>query len=146
VPKFPSIEWFDTVKDMVNSDEAFRRLGNVDARVGIKVGDQLYELTFEAFECLGAKEIGENDLRDLDFWLEQSPDEWRDMLQNIKQHGSADLQYTLNTIDLNRPDGFAKSYDGYRRDAFYRFNQSLQHFFDSSAKIETEFAVGAGAG
>ena len=31
----------------------------------------------------------------------------------------------------------------YRRDAFYRFNQSLQHFFDSSAKIDTQFAVGA---
>jgi hypothetical protein len=146
VPKFPSIEWFNTIKDIVNKDEEFRRLGNVDARVGIKAGDHLYELTFEAFECVGAKEINENTLRDLDFWLEQSPDEWREMLQNIKSHGSADLQYTLNTIDLNRSDGFAKSYDGYRRDAFYRFNQSLQHFFDSSAKIETEFAVGAGAG
>lgn len=146
MPKFPSVEWFDTIRDMVNNDEAFRHLGNVDARVGIKVGDELYEVTFEAFECLGAKTITDNDLRDLDFWLEQSPDEWREMLQNIKSHGSADLQYTLNTIDLNRPDGFAKSNDGYRRDAFYRFNQSLQHFFDSSAKIDTEFAVGAGAG
>jgi len=145
VPKFPSVEWFNTVKDMVNQDEAFRRLGNVDARVGIRVGGQLYELTFEAFECIGAREINENELRDLDFWLEQSPAEWREMLENIKHHGSADLQYTLNTIDLNHADGFAKSYDGYRRDAFYRFNQSLQHFFDSSAKIDTEFAVGAGA-
>ena len=63
----------------------------------------------------------------------------------IKQHGSADLAYTLNTIDLNRPEGFALSSDGYRRDAFYRFNQSLQHFFDSSAKIDTQFAVGANA-
>ena len=142
MPMFPSIEWFETVRQMVNKDEAFRRLGTVDARVGVKVGDKLYELPFEAFECVGVREIGENDLRDLDFWLEQSPEEWREMLENIKQHGSADLKFTLNTIDLNRPDGFAKSYDGYRRDAFYRFNQSLQHFFDSSAKIETKFAAG----
>ena len=143
MPKFPSVEWFDTVREMVNNDEAFRRLGTVDARVGVKVGDELFELTFEAFECAGAQEISENDLRDLDFWLEQSPDEWREMIENIKQHGSADLRHTLNTIDLSRPEGFAKSYDGYRRDAFYRFNQSLQHFFDSSAKIDTQFAVGA---
>ena len=68
------------------------------------------------------------------------------MLEGIKQHGSADLQHTLNTIDLTMPEGVARSYDGYRRDTFYRFNQSLQHFFDSSSKIETEFAVGAGAG
>lgn len=142
---FPSVEWFDTVRKLVNADEAFRRLGTVDARVGIKVGDQLFELTFEAFECVAAHEISENDLRDLDFWLEQSPAQWKEMLESIKKHGSADLQYTLNTIDLTIPEGFARSYDGYRRDAFYRFNQSLQHFFDSSAKIDTQFAVGAKA-
>lgn len=145
MPKFPSIEWFDAVRQIVNGDESFRRLGTIDARVGIKVGDQLYELAFEAFECTGVREIAESDLRDVDFWLEQSPEQWREMLENIKQHGSADLQHTLNTLDLNMPDGFARSYDGYRRDTFYRFNQSLQHFFDSSSKIETEFAVGAGA-
>jgi hypothetical protein len=143
MPKFPSVQWFDAVRELVNNDDAFRRLGTVDARVGIRVGDQLFELTFEAFECVGVREIGENDLRDLDFWLEQSPEEWRDMIENIKQHGSADLTHTLNTIDLTMPEGFARSYDGYRRDAFYRFNQSLQHFFDSSAKIDTQFAVGA---
>ncbi len=143
MPKFPSVEWFDTIRNMVNSDEAFRRLGTVDARVGIKVGDQIFEVTFEAFECVGAKKITENDLRDLDFWLEQSPDEWREMIDNIKQHGAADLKHTLNTIDLSTPEGFARSYDGYRRDTFYRFNQSLQHFFDASAKIDTQFAVGA---
>ncbi|MEX0786054.1 MAG: hypothetical protein WD939_05410 [Dehalococcoidia bacterium] len=143
--KFPSVQWFEAIKDVVNADEAYRRLGTFDSRVGVRVGDALYELTFEAFECTGVKEIGENDLRDLDFWLEQSPEQWQEMLENIKQHGSADLTHTLNTIDLNMPEGFARSHDGYRRDAFYRFNQSLQHFFDSSAKIETEFAVGAGS-
>ena len=146
MPKFPSVEWFETIRELVNNDEAFRRLGNVDARIGIKVGDQLFEVDFEAFECIGAREIKESELRDLDFWLEQSPEEWREMLEIIKRNGSADLQHTLNTIDLNMPEGFARSYDGYRRDTFYRFNQSLQHFFDSSANIETEFAVGAGAG
>lgn len=145
MPTFPSIEWFNAIRDIVNNDEAFRQLGNVDAKVGIKVGDQLFAVDFEAFECLGAREIEESDLRDLDFWLEQSPEEWKEMLDIIKENGSADLQHTLNTLDLNQPEGFARSYDGYRRDTFYRFNQSLQHFFDASSKIDTEFAVGAGA-
>ena len=143
MPTFPSVEWFEAVRDLVNNDEAYRRLGTVDARVGIKVGDTLLEVDFEAFECAGVKEISEDDLRDLDFWLEQSPEQWKDMLEDIKENGAAGLGFTLNTLDLNLPEGFAKSHDGYRRDAFYRFNQSLQHFFDSSAKIETEFAVGA---
>ena len=143
MPKFPSVEWFDTVRDIVNKDEAFRRLGTIDAAVGIKVGDQLFQVTFEAFECVGAKEIQEADLRDVDFWLEQTPEEWQEMLEIIKKNGAADLQHTLNTLDLNSAEGFARSFDGYRRDTFHRFNQSLQHFFDASAKIETEFAVGA---
>jgi hypothetical protein len=145
MPTFPSVEWFDVLRNLVNSDEAFRRLGTVDARVGVKFGDKLFELTFEAFECVGAREMPETELRDLDFWLEQTPEQWREMLENIKVHGAADLQHTLNTIDLTIPEGFARSYDGYRRDAFYRFNQSLQHFFDFSAKIDTQFAVGAKA-
>ena len=122
MPRFPSIEWFDAVREQVNSDEQFRRLGTIDAEVGVRVGDQLYQITFEAFECVGTKEIEESDLRDVDFWLEQSPEEWQEMLEVIKKEGSADLQHTLNTIDLNMPEGFARSCDGYRRDTFYRFN------------------------
>src|SRR3972149_12232258 len=108
MPKFPSVEWFDTMREMANSDEASRRLGTGDARVGVKVGDKLYELTFEAFECEAAREIEERELRDLDFWLEQSPDEWRDMIENIKKNGSADLNHPPNTICLTPPHGLPK--------------------------------------
>jgi hypothetical protein len=140
MPVFPSVEWFNAIKDIVNADPAFRQLGTVDAVVGMKVGSKIFEVTFEAFECTNVREAGENDLRDMDFWLEQSYDQWKDMLENIKQHGAADLSHTLNTIDLNIPEGFARSHDGYRRDAFYRFNQSIQDFFNASAKIDTQFA------
>jgi hypothetical protein len=67
-------------------------------------------------------------------------EQWVAMIQNIKQHGRAELEYTLNTIDLATPTEFAQADDYYRRDLFYRFNQSFQHFFDTSAKIDTQFA------
>ena len=146
MPTFPSVQWFEAVRELVNNDAAFRQLGTIDARVGVKVGDQLFEITFEAFECTAVQEIAESMLPELDFWLEQSPEEWKELIENTKEHGGADLKHTLNTIDLTRPDGFALSHDGYRRDAFYRFNQSLQHFFDMSSQIETDFAVSASAG
>ena len=138
MPMFPSVAWFDAVREIVNNDEAYRRLGPVDAAVGVKIGEKVFRLDFEAFECIGASEIDESGLRDLDFWLEQSPEDWKEMLDIIQKNGAADLQHTLNTIDLNQPEGFARSFDGYRRDAFYRFNQSLQHFFDASAKVKME--------
>ena len=143
---FPSVEWFNAVRELVNSDPAFRQLGTVDATVGVKVGSKIYELTFEAFECTGVREIPESSLRDLDFWLEQPFENWKDMIENIKRNGHADLSHTLNTIDLSMPEGFARSHDGYRRDAFYRFNQSLQDFFNASAKIDTQFAEPAAVG
>ena len=138
MPKFPSVEWFDALGELVNKDEEFRHFGTVDTTVGVKVADQHYLITFEAFEFVGVREIQESDLRDVDFWLEQSPEDWKEMLDIIQKNGAADLQHTLNTIDLTQPEGFARSYDGYRRDAFYRFNQSLQHFFDASAKVKME--------
>jgi hypothetical protein len=85
------------------------------------------------------KETSEDALRNMDFWLEQSFDAWKDMLDNIKKHGAADLAHTLNTLDLNAADSFARSYNGYRLDTFHRFNQSLQDWFNASAKLDTKF-------
>ncbi|HXK33513.1 MAG TPA: hypothetical protein VNM91_05815 [Dehalococcoidia bacterium] len=143
MPTFPSVEWFNAIKDLVNNSPEFRQLGTIDAVVGVKVGNKIYELTFEAFELTNVREAAESDLRDMDFWLEQPYEKWQEMLENIKKNGAADLSHTLNTIDLSMPEGFARSYDGYRRDAFYRFNQSLQDFFNASAKIDTQFAGAA---
>ena len=141
MPVFPSVEWFEAIKNIVNADPAFRQVGTVDTVLGVKVENKIYELTFEAFECAKVREAKEDDLRDMDFWLEQPYEQWKDMIENIKQNGAADLSHTLNTIDLSSPEGFARSNDGYRRDAFYRFNQSIQDFFNASSKIDTQFAA-----
>jgi hypothetical protein len=34
---------------------------------------------------------------------------------------------------------FARGQDYHRRDAFYRFNQTFQEFFDMSARVDTTF-------
>ena len=98
MPVFPSVEWFNAIKDMVNVDPAFRQLGTVDTLIGAKVGNKIYELTFEAFECANVREVAEKDLRDMDFWLEVPYETWKDMIENIKKNGHADLSHTLNTI------------------------------------------------
>ena len=48
---------------------------------------------------------------------------------------------------LPLPDGLAINAmgDGYRMDKFFRFNESLQRFFDLSASIDTTFAVASPA-
>ncbi|HXH22475.1 MAG TPA: hypothetical protein VNN10_10620 [Dehalococcoidia bacterium] len=140
MPAFPSVEWFDAIRDIFNKDERYRHFGTVDARIGVRVGDKAYELVFEAFECVSAREISVSQLDECDFYLEQEPEKWREMLENIKANGKADITHTLNTIDLNMPQGLARGNDGYKVDLFYRYNQSLQDFFDASARIDTTFA------
>jgi hypothetical protein len=138
---FPSVEWFNALKDLVNQDEGYKRIGTCDADVGIKVPDlqKYYKITFEAFEVADVRDVEEREAENTDFWLEMPYARWKDMIENIKENGKADLHHTLNTIDLEDPAGFARSNDGYRRDAFYRFNQTFQYFFDASVKVETTF-------
>ena len=64
------------------------------------------------------------------------------MVANVQSHGKADLQYTLNSIDLQQEESIAYSPvdDQYRQDLFYRYNQNFQDFFDASARVETTFA------
>lgn len=143
--RFPSLEWFQALNDVVRHEDVFRKrgAGAADTRMGIKVGDDIYVVTFESYTVAGVEKIGEDRLPEIDFYLEQSPDEWKTMLQNIKEHGRAEGLLTLNSLDAMSETGFAQSrapyLDGDARDAFYRFNQTLQDYFDTSAHLETVF-------
>jgi hypothetical protein len=139
---FPSLEWFQKIQKLVNDDPNFKKLGTADASVGIKFSDrdEKYLLTFEAFEVVNVQEAKQADLEAADFYLELPYESWKEMIQNIKMNGHADLHHTLNTIDLELPEGFAQSKDEYRRDLFYRFNQTFQDFFNKSAELDTQFA------
>ena len=143
MPLFPSVEWFDAVRYEFNSNDAVRTGGGgmCDAKVGVKADDHVFLLVFEGFECSAASEISESDLENTDFYLDMPKEDWRDMLQNIMDNGEADLDHSLNTMDLDISDGIAHSYTGdqYRQDMFFRYNQTFQYFFDQSSRVDTEF-------
>lgn len=140
MPVFPSLEWFQALREVVNQDVEYRHFGTCDAVMGVKVGDRVFQITFEAFEVADVAEIGERAPRDCDFFLDLPAEQWREMLTNIRENGGADLSHTLNTLDFTL-DQIAKSDDEYRRDLFYRYNQSFQQFFDDSRLVETQFAT-----
>lgn len=147
MPVFPSTEWLQAVAEIAMTDDAYRKYGRVDALAGIKVGERAFRLTFDVFDIRNIREITHDELRDLDFYLEMEPERWQAMLESIRQNGHAGLEFTLNTLDLKLPDGLHQNAmgDGYRADKFFRFNESLQRFFDLSARVETTFALPAGA-
>ncbi|MDH3644244.1 MAG: hypothetical protein OES38_19215 [Gammaproteobacteria bacterium] len=142
--EFPSAQWFNEVRKVYNADDAYRGAGGgqCNCRSAMKVGGRIFLLVFEGFEVSEAREVDGAELDSVDFYLEMSGADWKEMVQDIAENGSAGLDYTLNTLDLNRPDGLAQSVHGdqYREDLFFRYNQTFQFFFDASARVKTTFS------
>ncbi len=138
---FPSVDWFQEAADLLQKSDSFKQFGAADAEMGVQVGDKCFKVVFDGFEISEIKEIPSPDSEDLDFTLVQEPDEWKAMLQNIKENGRAEHEFTLNSLDLHSEKELAIGKDYNRRDIFYRINQTIQDYFDQSAKMETEFAI-----
>ena len=140
MPQFPSVEWFETLRDRVIDDPHWRDFGMMDCAMGVNVGETTIKLVFDGFDIPEIADISADPAAaDLDFTLVMPEARWREMIENIQSNGHADLHHTLNTIDLESPEELAKGEDYNRRDLFYRFNQTLQDFFDASSDIETSF-------
>jgi hypothetical protein len=70
---------------------------------------------------------------------------WKEMIESIRAHGGADLTHTLNYLTL--PDwplrlvAVDEAEGQLDVDRFYRYQESLQSFFDEAAAVETRFAA-----
>lgn len=137
---FPSLAWFEALQRLVNDDPNYRRIGTVDATMGVKAAGEVYVVTFEAFECRSVRAGNDYDLINVDFFIEMEPASWRTMLENIKANGGAEAGQTLVSLDMLHEISTNATGDQLRADMFFRYNQSLQHFFDLSANLNTAFA------
>ena len=136
---FPSVDWMQAVADLANEDEGFKKFGRLEALVGFRVGEHAYSVNFEVLSCRDVNEASEEDLRQADFVITLPPETWREMLDNIQTNGRATGDYTLNSLDLlgEEPIHGNELGDGYRADKFFRYNPSLQRFFDNAAQLQT---------
>ena len=137
MPVFPSLEWFEAVRSAANVDPAFRSLGTAEAQVGVKVGEQVYVLDFDAFECAGVSQVEKYALRDVDFYLDMAPEAWRSLLTNVMENGGADSEHTFNTLDVE--SGIVESSNPYGLNSFPRYHVTIQRFFDLAGQVETTF-------
>ncbi len=140
---FPSIEWYQALADITKDDAAYKKFGRLNAVIAFKCGDSIISANFDVLNIHQIQEIDENDMRDVDFVIEMEPAVWREMLDDIKKNGHATLDHTLNTLDLKFDDPIHRNelQDGFKADMFFRYNPSLQRFFDNSAQLETAYAA-----
>jgi hypothetical protein len=144
---FPSVEWFQALADIANEDERFKKYGRMNADVGFKIGDKAYNVTFDVLTVTDIREIAQVELIHADFVIDIPTDRWQGMLEDIKANGLATSDWTLNTLDLvlDEPIHANLADDGFAADKFFRYNPSLQRFFDNASQIDTEIKLGATA-
>lgn len=145
--KFPSLEWFQALSERAaaNRDE-FRRLGYFDANVGVKIaangaGTRGFLLEFAGYSVCAVRDV-DDPVPLSDFTIEGSLDAWTDMVRNIQENGEPDLNHTLNRLTMAGVPMRVVAKDQLEIDLFYRFNQSLQAFFNEAAAVPTEFGDG----
>jgi len=134
---FPSLEFFQALQQRTKEDAAaFEKLGYCDTSFGILVGDRLFTVVFEIYECTEVREGGEREK--LDFVLSASPELWRDMLESIQANPGADAAHTINSL-THLGDRMKVEYeDPEGHDRFYRFMVTIQAFLDEAQHLDLE--------
>jgi hypothetical protein len=122
-----SLAWLERAREAINADKSFRRAGSVDAEVGLRCGDAAFLVSFRGFACSSVREVGVLDLRDADFVVEMSVDQWQRFLAGLTDGRGRSL------VDLDTTDGVVKAAHPRRKLDFLRYHTSVQAFFDAGA-------------
>jgi hypothetical protein len=134
---FPSLAFFQALQQRTKeAADRFEKLGTCDTTFGVKVGDELYSVAFEVYECVDVREGGEP--QDLDFVLVGSLETWKEMLRSILENGGADAGHTLNTLTHLGRSLRADFVDAEGHDKLFRFMATLQEFFDQAQHLEIQ--------
>ena len=141
---FPSEPFFQALAAaMAGAHDRFRGLGFFDATIGIRVlpddesgAERLFVLAFEVFECTLAEEAPNFTPFRVDFVLEGKASVWREMFENIRQNGGADVAHSINTLTHFGEQLTLRYDDPDGHDKLYRFAESIQQYFDLAATLD----------
>ena len=145
---FPTLAWFRQLAELMKEDRSLHEhLGAVDCVAQFTVtdagpnGERWSALvTFDGFEVTEVRKAKDGDEAVADFAIEADRATWRGMIQSIREgNGRPALDQTLNFLSLPGVPLRVSSEDPVRRDMFFRFNQSLQEFFNASHRFHTVF-------
>jgi hypothetical protein len=131
----PIFAWLDKARELCNRDPEFRKLGSCDARVGVKVDDAAFVVTFEAFECVGVTPVDVESLRDTDFYLDMSREAWRELLTGGTEGCASLVSATVDDPELVRASSPLNALK------FDRYHRTLQRFFDRVAALAAPTAA-----
>lgn len=147
--RFPSLAFFERLGDLMNEQtQKYDHLGWCDIRLLCAMvadeplaSDEYYGLAFDTFECVAVERVTAAspseamERFDADCVLEAYYSTWREMVETIAANGGADLTHTLNYLTLPDIPMRAWGPDQERADKFFRYNQTLQEFFNDACRL-----------
>ena len=145
--KFPSESWFQALQERAAAKpDRFKKLGFVDAAVGIKVqpdnggAPSGFVLEFSGYGCKKISALQQPE-EVADFVLTGPYPAWKEMIENIRSNGEPDLQHTLYVLTMPGVPLKLEAADQLKADLFFRYNQTFQEFFNGASEVETEFVA-----
>ena len=82
-----SEKWLKNAQSAVNADPSFRKRGSIDVKMAVKSDKSTYLITFGGFSCHDVRTITDAALRDADFTIDMSADQWGRFVQG-RRNGS----------------------------------------------------------
>ncbi len=122
---------------MESEGERFRRIGYAEARFVVKVlpdeegaPARSIGLVFDGYRLAEVCELDDPWSIDPDFIVNAKRSVWLKLLGEIEAEGHPALRSTLNSLALMGEQVWLESRDQLREDKFYRYNQTIQEFFN----------------
>ncbi len=145
MPTFPSLEWFLALRRAANANpERCRRLRAIELMLVVKVdfasASDCFELAFSGARCGAVKHLPSLDTASRGAVTVEGPyPVWREMLQNIREHGRADECHTLNMLTVFDSPLFVWGASAAREAFCSHYMRDLQEYFDAAADLTTDF-------
>lgn len=138
--RIDSLDFFDSLAANMNSRSTeYEVLGDVDIDLGVLMrrgeGDFRLRLRFEGIECTGVAEADDGDEKLADCYLDGDLEAWQTMFDDIAENGRAVGRQTINSLTLVGEAIRVRGDDPLGIDKFFRYNQTMQAFFDGAAQL-----------
>jgi hypothetical protein len=146
---FPSEAFFQALAERMNGDEPkYKKVGWVDLRLAVRVlpddafrEEKVYGLVFDTYSCEEARQIGAPEEIEAECVVEGPYWAWKEMFQNISENGKADTKHTFNYLTLTEWPLKLTGEDQLGIDKVFRFNFSLQLFWEEAAELEISYVT-----
>jgi hypothetical protein len=139
---FPEPEWFRALGRLMEAEgERFRRIGYAETRFVINVipdeggAARAVGLVLDGYRLADAVALDDPWAFEPDFIVNAKRSVWEKMLREIAAKGHPQLRSTLNSLALMGEQVWLESSDQLREDKFYRYNQTIQEFFNLAQRL-----------